>query len=125
MPRRTIRRTLAALARRVPGEWGLRRGPEPLVRCPACGTDRVCLVEWEESDDTHWWIRLRCGECAIWRDVVASDAEATQLDQALTRHAASIRRALVSLDLERMAAEVDVLVAALERDLIDPSSFAT
>src|SRR3954470_6542110 len=102
MSRKPIRRAVAALARRMPGEWGLRRKPEPLVRCPACGTDRMCLVEWEESDDTHWWIRLRCGECAIWRDVVASDAEATELDQALIAHAASIRRALSVLDLERM-----------------------
>jgi hypothetical protein len=124
MPRTPIRRALAALRRRLPGEWGLPPGPLPLVRCPACEADRVCVVDWDETDDTHWWIRLRCGECELWRDVVATDDEAAELDRALNAQAAVIRRAVAALDLERMAAEVDVLVAALKRDLIDPSSFA-
>jgi hypothetical protein len=25
------------------------------------GSDFVVPVDWEEADDTHWWIRLRCG----------------------------------------------------------------
>jgi hypothetical protein len=71
-----------------------------------CGSDRTCIVEAEEEDERHWWIRLRCAECEVWRDVIATDAQAQALDRAL------------------MTAEVDVLVAALERDLIDASSFA-
>jgi hypothetical protein len=43
----------------------------------------------------------------VWRDVIATDEEANELDRAL------------------MAAEVDVLIAALEHDVIDASSFAT
>jgi len=124
MPRRPIRRILAALGRALPGEWGRRPRPRPLVHCPACGADRTSIVDWEETDETHWWIRMRCGECEVWRDVVATDGEAAELDRALNAHAAVLRRALAALDLERMAAEVDVLVAALERDLIDPSSVA-
>ena len=106
MPRRPIRRALARLARSLPGEWGRRARPAPLIRCPACGSDRTCIVDSEEEDETHWWIRLRCAECEVWRDVIATDEEANALDRAL------------------MATELDVLVAAFEHDLIDASSFA-
>jgi hypothetical protein len=85
----------------------------------------VCVIDFEEDDDRHWWIRLRCGDCDVWRDVIASDAEAAELDRALIDHATAMRSLLAALDRERMAAEIEVLVAALERDLIDPSSFAT
>jgi hypothetical protein len=107
MSRRPIRSALARLLRSIPGEWGRRPGPAPLVACPACGSDRACLVDSSEEDETHWWIRLRCAECEVWRDVIATDEEANELDRAL------------------MAAEVDVLIAALEHDVIDASSFAT
>jgi hypothetical protein len=107
MSRRPIRSALARLLWSIPGEWGRRPGPAPLVECPACGSDRACLVDSSEEDETHWWIRLRCAECEVWRDVIATDEEANELDRAL------------------MAAEVDVLIAALEHDVIDASSFAT
>jgi hypothetical protein len=95
-----------------------------LIECPSCRTDYVCPVEWEEVDETHWWMRLRCGGCGVWREVVANDEEAAGFDAALARQTASIERALAQLDLERMAADVDLLVTALDRDLIDPSSFS-
>jgi hypothetical protein len=125
MRHRPIRNALARVLRAVPGEWGRRPRPTPLIECLACGSDRVCVIDFEEDDDCHWWIRLRCGECEIWRDVIVSDAEAAELDRALVAHATAMRSLLAALDRERMAAEIEVLVAALERDLIDPSSFAT
>jgi hypothetical protein len=106
MSRHPLRQLHARIVRSLPGEWGRRPRPVPLIVCPACRSDRACLVESAEEDDTHWWIRLRCVECEVWRDVVATDEEANELDHAL------------------MAAEVDVLVAALEHDVIDASSFA-
>jgi hypothetical protein len=106
MPRRPLHRVLSRLVRSLPGEWGRRRRPAPLIDCPARGSARACIVDSEEEDETHGWIRLRCAECEMWRDVVATDEEANELDHAL------------------MAAEVDVLVAALEHDVIDASSFA-
>jgi hypothetical protein len=95
-----------------------------LIDCVACGTDYVCAVDWEETDDVHWWIRLRCGACGTVREVVVADDDAGQLDRALSVHTAMMERALAQLDRERMVADIDVFVAALDRDLIDPSSFA-
>ena len=107
MPLRALRRVFAHLARSLPGEWGRSPRAAPRIACPVCGSDRACLVDSAEEDDTHWWIRLRCAECEVWRDVIATDDEANELDHAL------------------MAAEVDVLIAALEHDVVDASSFAT
>jgi hypothetical protein len=61
----------------------------------------------------------------VWRDVVCADAVAVAYDRALAEQMATIERALDRLDRERMIADVDVLVTALDRDLIDPSSFAS
>jgi hypothetical protein len=101
--------------------------PEPpaagLIECLNCRTDHVCPVDWDEVGDAHWWIRLRCGACGVWREVVTTDEEAAALDRALSRQTATIARALEQLDRERMVAEVDVFVMALRRDLIDASSF--
>jgi hypothetical protein len=83
-------------------------GSAGLIECCWCHTDHVCAIDWEETDDTHWWIRLRCGACGVWRDVVTTDEEAATLDRELSRQMASIERELARLELEH----------------IDPSSFS-
>jgi hypothetical protein len=98
--------------------------PAALIDCPACGKSFSCPIESEPVDDEHWWIRLRCGACESWRDVVVPDADANALDRALGRQTATIERAVQKLDQERMALQLDAFVTALEHDLIDPSSFA-
>jgi uncharacterized Zn finger protein len=81
-------------------------------------------VEWESVGDTGWWMLLRCGECGTAREVTVSDDEAARFDIALTRRTSPIQRAVERLDLERMAADVETLILALQRDLIDAGDFA-
>jgi hypothetical protein len=95
----------------------------PLIQCARCSADCVSPVDWEEVGETHWWIRARCGACEVWRDVVVSDEEAESYDQALKRHAAVIERAVDRLDHERMRAEVEAFVGAVDHGLIDASWF--
>ena len=59
-------------------------------------------------------MRLRCGQCGTYRDVVASNDAATRYEQALNRGMAEIAAAAARDDRERMGAEVRVLVAALD-----------
>jgi hypothetical protein len=99
-------------------------GPAALVDCVACRLDFVCPVAWEETDDTHWWIRLRCGACGASREIVIADEEAAVLERALDEQVASIRDALARFDHARMAAELERL-STPRRKGIDPSSFAT
>jgi hypothetical protein len=84
----------------------------------------MCPMAWETDGDDHWLIELRCGECGAWREVRVTNEQARDFDLTLDRQTAQIRRELERIDRERMMAEVDVLVGALEHDLIDPADFA-
>ena len=69
-------------------------------------------------------MHLRCAQCEHTREVVVSNAVAERYDAALDERADPIARALHKLDLERMAATVESLIVALQRDLIGPADFA-
>lgn len=97
--------------------------PRRLVHCPECGSDLVNPVEWHESDDTHWWIRLRCGDCGDKREVIVSDDEAERLDRDLQPGITKIAATAIRLERQRMRADLATLTTALERDLIAPDDF--
>ena len=80
-------------------------------------------MDWETSDETHWHIELRCGECGHCWDLEIEDARAHRFDIELDADRMVIRRTLERLDLERMALEVETFTAALSRDLIEPADF--
>lgn len=82
-------------------------------------------VCWEEADDEHWRILLRCAECDTYREVVVPDDVAKRYECDLERGIAAIAKALERLDRARMATQVDTFVAALEHDLIDAADFRT
>ena len=81
-------------------------------------------MAWEEQGETHWWMRLRCGQCGEVREVVVSEAVAHRYDFALDRTSDVIASALSRLDRERMNAEVDAFTTALRLDLFDAGDFA-
>jgi hypothetical protein len=92
-----IWRALAAGARAIAGPIAP-TGPIGLEHCPECRRDRVVPVEWEPQDASSWAVTLRCGECGMWRELVASNEEVARYDVVLGRHEDAIRRALVELD---------------------------
>ena len=105
-----------------------RRQPPPgagLHKCPLCRADFVVPVEAEALDEGRWGLRLRCGQCGTYRDVVVSDEAAKRYDVELNRGMAEIAAALELQDHERMSAEAQAFIAALEHDLIDGGDFAS
>jgi hypothetical protein len=66
---------------------------------------------------------LRCGECDTWRDVTVSDAVAERYDVELDRRLDVLDGALQRLDHQRMVGEVEVMVDALRRGLVDAADF--
>jgi hypothetical protein len=94
-----------------------------LAVCEHCGSDFVNPVSWHERGETHWWMRLRCGECGTVCEVEVSNAEAKRFDAELDWGQDKIAAAVARLDRERMIADVETLTTALERDLIDPGDF--
>jgi transcription elongation factor Elf1 len=105
-----------------------RRQPPPgsgLHECPLCHDDFVVPVEAEALDQGRWDLRLRCGQCGTYRDVVVSDDIANRYSLDLDRGMAQIAAELKRQDHERMTAEARVFIAALENDLIDGGDFAS
>jgi hypothetical protein len=95
-----------------------------LVSCAICRARTVNPVDWAEHGPKDWWVLLRCGECGWAREEIISEAEARQLERDLEPGLRKIAAQAARLDRERMEYEVDVFVAALERDLIGPADFA-
>ena len=80
-------------------------------------------MHWEPSDDTHWHIELRCGDCGHWWDATVEDSRASRYDIELDCDRAYITGALRRLDLKRMAAEDKTFPVAPSRDPIEPANF--
>lgn len=118
IPRVRRRRRIAAAARRLTG------GGAGLHRCIVCGSDCVDPIAWDADGPEHWVIQLHCGECDIWRDARATNAEANAFDLELDRQLAQMERAIARIDRDRMRDAVVAFTAALDRDLIDPADFS-
>jgi hypothetical protein len=94
-----------------------------LEMCLVCRSDFVNPVDWEPLDDERWWMLLRCGECETWREVVVPDAVAERYDAELDRRLDVIDGALHTIDHERMVGEVETMVVAIRRGLVDAADF--
>jgi len=95
-----------------------------LESCVLCGTDFVNPVDWEPVGDTHWWMLLRCGACNTWRETTVSNAVATRFDFELDRRLDLVARAVDRIDKRLMAVEVETMIQALRRGLIDAADFS-
>ena len=94
-----------------------------LHECSLCHDDSVVPVRAEPLELGRWDLRLRCGQCGTYRDVVVSDGAARRYEVDLERGMSEIAAALTRQDRDRMAAEARVFIAALEHDLIDAVDF--
>ena len=101
----------------------LRRADRPDL-CPRCGADFVHPVHWREADETHMWVRLRCGQCESWSEGLFSDEALERFDRKLDESAAQIAEEADRLHRNWRLTEADTFAAALDRDLIDVGDFA-
>jgi hypothetical protein len=95
-----------------------------LALCRQCRHETVVPVRREATGPSRWWIRLRCGSCGSFREVLVTDEEALALDARLHRSAQPIADAIERLDRQRMARMADALAVALNCDLVDAQDFA-
>jgi hypothetical protein len=99
-------RQINAPRRRLP------RPPARLLKCRRCGSDFVNPVTWHEDGALHWWIRLRCGQCGVVRDVEkVTNEEAARFERELDRGVANIAATLARIERDG----ADALTAALRR----------
>jgi hypothetical protein len=94
-----------------------------LHMCRECFEEFVYPVTWTESGADSWWLLLRCGSCGSWRDVVATNTVVAEFDRVLDEGLDAISAEADRLERESLAGEADVLVRALELDLLGAEDF--
>ena len=97
--------------------------PMELQRCPECGTDFVYPITWTESGPADWWLLLRCGQCGVRRDVVASNLVVAEFDRVLDEELERIRYEADRLERESLRAQADSFGTALRLDLLTADDF--
>lgn len=125
---RLLRRAFAAcagLAEELYWPPGLREATtdDPRV-CRWCQRSYACADDWTATDDEHWRVRMRCGQCGYEREVLLSNTAAARLEERLAADMDAIARDAARLDAERMADEVEAFLADLRAGRVAPADFA-
>jgi hypothetical protein len=91
--------------------------------CPGCESDLVYPTTWEEADERHWSVSLRCPNCEHYEQGVFSQDECDQFDDHLEAGTDALTRDFKRLMAANMADEIDRFVEALDADAIQPMDF--
>ena len=109
-----------AEAPRVEPEKGTER---ELHICPECSSELVYPVAWEEADETHWSITLRCPGCEWGEDGIFAQDHCDRFDDELERGTDALTRDYKRLMTANLAEEIERFAEALDADAILPMDF--
>ena len=91
--------------------------------CPSCSSSLVYPVQWEEADESHWHITLRCPNCEWVEDGVFGQSQCDSFDDELERGTDALTRDYKRLMTANLAEEIDRFASALGSDAILPEDF--
>jgi hypothetical protein len=91
--------------------------------CPDCSGELVYPVAWEEADETHWSITLRCPNCEWHDDGVFAQDQCDRFDDELERGTDALTRDYKRLMTANLAEEIERFADALAGDHILPMDF--
>jgi hypothetical protein len=91
--------------------------------CPECRSELVYPVTWEEADESHWSVTLRCPNCEWDEDGVFAQAECDRFDDELERGTDALTRDYKRLMTANLAEEIERFAQALDVDAILPMDF--
>ena len=91
--------------------------------CPECNSELVYPVTWEEADESHWSISLRCPNCEWGEDGVFAQDDCDRFDDELERGTDALTRDYKRLMTANLADEIERFANALEVDAILPMDF--
>ena len=94
-----------------------------LHHCPDCSSGLVYPVAWEEADETHWSITLRCPNCEWDADGVFPQEQCDRFDDELERGTDALTRDYKRLMTANLAEEIERFADALSGDHILPMDF--
>jgi hypothetical protein len=101
----------------------IEREERDLHLCPDCESDLVYPITWEEADERHWSVSLRCPNCEYAEQGVFSQDECDRFDDHLESGTDALTRDFKRLMAANMAEEIDRFIAALDADAIQPMDF--
>jgi hypothetical protein len=100
-----------------------RVGERDLHICPDCASSLVYPVQWEEADEAHWHIALRCPNCERTEDGVFGQIQCDNFDDELERGTDALTRDYKRLMTANLSEEIDRFAAALDADAVLPEDF--
>jgi len=80
-------------------------------------------ITWTESGPGGWWLLLRCGQCGVRRDVIASNLAVAEFDRVLDEELERIKSEVDRLERESLQALADRFGTALRMDLLTADDF--
>jgi uncharacterized protein with PIN domain len=91
--------------------------------CPACSSELVYPVAWEEADRARWEVSLRCPNCE-WNVTDLFEEEAIQrFDETLDRGTEALVTDLRQLSRANMEHDVERFIHALSAGHLLPEDF--
>ena len=91
--------------------------------CPDCSSDLVYPMAWEEADESHWSITLRCPNCEWAEEGVYAQDNCDRFDDELERGTDALTRDYKRLMTANLAEEIERFAHALDVDAILPMDF--
>lgn len=91
--------------------------------CPACTSELVAPIAWEEAGRSHWDVTLHCPNCDWVGGGVFGEELVERFDEQLDRGTEALVRDLQRLMRANMEDQIDRFVKALEADAIWPMDF--
>jgi hypothetical protein len=91
--------------------------------CPDCKSNLVYPVQWEEADESHWQITLRCPNCERREEGVFGQEQCDGFDDELERGTDALTRDYKRLMTANLAEEIDRFASALEAGAVLPEDF--
>jgi len=91
--------------------------------CATCESDLVYPTDWDEADNTHWEVTLRCPNCEWTGRGVYEQDTVERFDEELDRGTEALVRDLKRLMHVNMQEEIERFVTALDSGHIVPDDF--
>jgi hypothetical protein len=91
--------------------------------CPACSSQLVAPVAWEQAGPHEWAVTIQCPNCEWWDADVFDEHTVERFDEQLDRGTEALVRDLLRLTRANMEDDVERFLAALQVDAILPEDF--
>ena len=91
--------------------------------CTECASHLAYPTAWEEADEDHWSVTIRCPECEILRQGVFSQTAVETFDEELDAGTDALTADYRRLMRANMAEEVDRFAGALSAGAVLPEDF--